>query len=435
MYSLNPLFYINIPDNPEVIVYSEIKSNRLLYVLDFIFHRIAQKKYVLTNDIISFQQSDKVKINYSENVMQGCINVFPLFLIKNKGIDKTYSPNFSVQKEDFYFEDIFSKVFYFLSRYEEVQGNFLPDKHQRFEMNVINHKEIYSSPIVDIAVRQFFQYIQRHYDAFQTPYFYKVIYTFDLDNILAFKGKPIWRSAGAILKHLSKKEWSLLKKRVNVLFNNAQDPLEEVYDFIKILSQKHSVLFFVLCRSNTAYDRAASIDDEDTKRILNHLKDFAHIGLHPSYYSFNNEELIMKEKSILEKVIQQKIVASRQHYLRMDIRTTPKLLINQGFEYDFTMGFASAAGWRAGTSYPFYYYDFDTESATSLLFVPFVFMDGAYFNYQQISIDKALNHIQSIEKQVRDTGGYFIPLFHEMTLSSLFFSKMAEEWRMYLQEI
>lgn len=129
MYSLNPLFYINIPDNPEVIVYSEIKSNRLLYVLDFIFHRIAQKKYVLTNDIISFQQSDKVKINYSENVMQDCINVFPLFLIKNKGIDKTYSPNFSVQKEDFYFEDIFSKVFYFLSRYEEVQGNFLPEQH------------------------------------------------------------------------------------------------------------------------------------------------------------------------------------------------------------------------------------------------------------------------------------------------------------------
>jgi len=435
MYSLNPLFYIDIPDYPEVIVYSEIKSNRLLYVLDFIFHRIAQKKCVLTNDIVSFQQSDKIKINYSENVMQGCINVFPLSLIKNKGIDKTYSPNFSVQKEDFYFEDIFSKVFYFLSRYEEVQGNFLPDKHQRFEMNVINRKEIYSSPIVDIAVRQFFQYIQRHYDAFETPYFYKVIYTFDLDNILAFKGKPIWRSSGAILKHLSKKEWSLLKKRVNVLFNNAQDPLEEVYDFIKILSQKHPVLFFVLCRSNTAYDRAASIDDEDTKRILNHLKDFAHIGLHPSYYSFNNEELIMKEKSILEKVIQQKIVASRQHYLRMDIRTTPKLLINQGFEYDFTMGFASAAGWRAGTSYPFYYYDFDTESATSLLFVPFVFMDGAYFNYQQISIDKALNHIQSIEKQVQDTGGYFIPLFHEMTLSSLFFSKMAEKWRMYLQEI
>ena len=435
MYSLNPLFYINIPDNPEVIVYSEIKSNRLLYALNFVFHRIAQKKYVLTNDIVSFQQSDKVKINYSENVMQGCINIFPLSLIKSKGIDKMYSPNFSVQKEDFYFEDIFSKVFYFLSRYEEVQGNFLPDKHQRFEMNVINHKEIYSSPIVDIAVRQFFQYIQRYYIAFQIPYFYKVIYTFDLDNILAFKGKPIWRSAGAILKHLSKKEWSLLKKRVNVLFNNAQDPLEEVYNFIKILSQKHPVLFFVLCRSNTAYDRAASIDDEDTKRILNHLKDFAHIGLHPSYYSFNNEELIMKEKSVLEKVIQQKIVASRQHYLRMDIRTTPKLLVNQGFEYDFTMGFASVAGWRAGTSYPFYYYDFDTESTTSLLFVPFVFMDGAYFNYQQISIDKALNQIQSIEKQVRDTGGYFIPLFHEMTLSSLFFSKMAEEWRRYLQGI
>ena len=435
MHSLNTLFYIDIPDNPEVIVYSEIKCNRLIYVLDFIFNRIAQKKYVLTNDIVFFQQSDKVKINYSENLIRDVINVFPLSLIKDKGIDRSYSPNFKVQKEGFYFEDIFSKVFYYLSRYEEAQKNFFPDKHQRFEISVINHKEFYSSPLVDVAVHQFFQYIQRYYNTFQIPYFYEVIYTFDLDNILAFRGKSIWRSAGALLKHISKKEWLLLKKRINVLFNNIKDPLEDIYDFIEILSEKHPVIFFVLCRSNTAYDRAASINDEETKRILNHLKGFAHIGVHPSYYSYNNEELIRKEKSILESVIQQRVIASRQHYLRIDISITPKLLINQGFEYDFTMGFASAAGWRAGTSYPFYYYDFDTESATSLLLVPFVFMDGAYFNYQQVPIDNALNQIRVIEKQVQDTGGYFIPLFHEMTLSSLFFPAMAEQWKMYLQEI
>ncbi|MCX7727886.1 MAG: hypothetical protein N2203_00280 [Bacteroidia bacterium] len=420
MFSIDSLFHTNISESPEIIIYSEFISPRLKYTLDFIFKTVLQKNYYLTTHISELLHSDKIKINYSKKYFDNVINIFPLHLLQVNAIEKNFNPHFLAHTTTHYYKDIFSEVFYFISRYEEWQNNYTKDTHQRFEKKSSILKDTLHQPVIDISINELKSFIQKYYPSFQTQYIYKEILTFDLDNILAFKGKHFFRTIAALLKHIVKKESILLHERIQTLFHQKNDPLEEVYNFIQELSKHYPIIFFILCRSDTSFDRAAHLSHSDTQKTINKLKNFAHIGLHPSYYSLNKLEIIQKEKQLLEQTIKEKIIASRQHYLRTDITITPKLLIQAGIQYDFTMGFASDKGFRAGTSYPFYYYDFENEKVENLLFIPFSVMDGAYLNYQATSSEIAIEHIKQIKHIIQKNGGYYIPLFHEMTLCPLF---------------
>ncbi len=418
----------------EIIVFTHYPTNRLIYTLDFLIKRVWQKNYLITTDENFFIRSDKIKMNYSEKYFDNTINIFPSSLLQKTDIDKSFYPDFQTPANTHYKEDILSKIFYSISRYEEWQENYSKDKHQRFEADASIFKNIMQNPFLDEAIQTFKQYVQTYYSSFQTNYFYQEIYSFDLDNILAFKGKNIIRTTGALIKHLLKKEYNLFSERIKVLQGRKKDPIEYIYQYLQSLSTHTPLIFFILSRSDTKYDRAAELQHPYTKKILHTLKNFATIALHPSYYSSNNESVFIREKNKLEKIIQQKIIASRQHYLRMNIRTTPQILIQQNIHYDFTMGFASKPGFRAGTSYPFYYYNFEKEQATNLLFVPFCAMDGAYFNYNNINTSTAIQQITQIKNTIQQMGGYFIPLFHETTLCPLF-NKSANEWKKIFQPL
>ncbi len=380
-----------------------------------------------------FILSDKLKINYSENYIENCINVYPTPLITNY-LKTSFIPNFQITQNTFYEEDIFAKVFFFLSRYEEWFFQYQPDIHQRFEIHCSVFRAQLKTPVVDESIHRFKQYILQLYPQFQTPHFFQTIYTFDLDNILAFKGKSLFRTTGAFLKHLFKREFTFINERTQTLLSKKDDPFIEVYQFMEKLSQKHPVIFFILCESNTQFDRATNLQHSHTIATLKYLQSFAHIGLHPSYDTFSDETKLLNEKNKLEKILENRIIASRQHYLRMKISTTPKLLIKSGIQYDFSMGFASQAAYRAGTSYPFYFYDFETETTSNLLFIPFQVMDGAYFNYQKMSMEDSIQDLQNIYTTVQKLGGYFIPLFHEITLSPLF-NRDALKWQSVLHSL
>jgi hypothetical protein len=82
------------------------------------------------------------------------------------------------------------------------------------------------------------------------------------------------------------------------------------------------------------------------------------------------------------------------------------------------MGYASAPGFRAGTSYPFHYFDFSKEQAADLLFLPFCAMDGAYYVYTNKNPEDAFNSLFSLAKEIKNTGGFFVTVFHERSFSN-----------------
>lgn len=63
------------------------------------------------------------------------------------------------------------------------------------------------------------------------------------------------------------------------------------------------------------------------------------IGLHPSWYSFDDSDELKKQKQALGNALGSEIVSVRQDYLHYDISVTPVVHAAAGFKYDSTLGF------------------------------------------------------------------------------------------------
>lgn len=77
------------------------------------------------------------------------------------------------------------------------------------------------------------------------------------------------------------------------------------------------------------------------------------IGLHGSYYSYDNAELLKREKAAIESVLGHDIVGIRQHYLNWN-ENTWRYQEEAGFKYDSTWGFTRAIGFKEDKVKPFY---------------------------------------------------------------------------------
>jgi hypothetical protein len=323
--------------------------------------------------------------------------------------------------------DIFSAVFYFISRAEEWQA-FQPDIHARFEadQSLLFKHGMHLTPLVD----QWIVYFRRRINSAQKHQFsknpFRVISTIDVDNLYAYRHKGIIRTLGGAVRDLVRFDIFSFKTRIRVLSGRQKDPFD-VYEEVACLcnSLKIPLVFFFLYRTGTRHDRTVDSRTGAFKGVFSVLRSKgAFIGVHPSYQSSLDEHQLAVEISSIRKDAGN-VTFSRQNYLRFDIRKTPGQLLKNGITADFTMGFASQTGFRAGTSFPFYYFDFQANNATSLLFVPFCAMDGAFTVYGKSDAANALQKLLDLSETIRETGGFFITVFHERTFFDHLYSGFA----------
>lgn len=98
------------------------------------------------------------------------------------------------------------------------------------------------------------------------------------------------------------------------------------------------------------------------------------IGLHGSYNSFKDVNLLKREKANLEKVLKKSVVGIRQHYLNLDIPDTWVRQKKTGFLYDTTLGIKNDIGFPRNKYRPFF------DSNSGLFIIPLALMDGYLFN-------------------------------------------------------
>jgi peptidoglycan/xylan/chitin deacetylase (PgdA/CDA1 family) len=97
-----------------------------------------------------------------------------------------------------------------------------------------------------------------------------------------------------------------------------------------------------------------NFDDPRVKRTIQWLdKNGWEIGLHGSYYSYNNFKLLKREKEQLEKIVDHKIVGIRQHFLNLTEKTW-RLQAEAGFKYDSSYGFTEDIGFKNKKHLPFF---------------------------------------------------------------------------------
>ena len=105
-----------------------------------------------------------------------------------------------------------------------------------------------------------------------------------------------------------------------------------------------------------------------------------HIGLHGSFYSYNNFNLMKAEKNQLEYKLKSKITKNRQHWLNYDEISTPKLH-QKLFEVDSTLGWNDSIGFRASIASKYRPFNHLENKPFQYYIIPQAVMDSNIYDY------------------------------------------------------
>ncbi|PKP02647.1 MAG: hypothetical protein CVU11_11065 [Bacteroidetes bacterium HGW-Bacteroidetes-6] len=314
--------------------------------------------------------------------------------------------------------DLFSSVFFMLSRHEEYISTDT-DQHGRFDLQhsfAFRHK-FHNRAVVDEWIGLLRSQLQPFFTA---DLFRKEIpafsLTIDVDQIFSYRCKGFIRNTGGWLRDLFKGKIGTYLERPLVLLGLLNDPFD-TFAIAESWAKKHQIAlqYFILAATDRCdFDKNGRLN---CPKALQVLKNIEHPGLHPSYDCLNDDEKLANEHKLLESLCGKKIDTARRHFLRMRLPESYRQLTEQGFTHDYTMGFASGIGFRAGTSRPFLFFDMQTDEVLPLTVHPFCVMDGSLKDYKQLKLSEASDELQQMAAYIQSTNGIFEILIHNETLS------------------
>ena len=404
----------------KIILFTEKITNRIEYIFDFIFHDFSGIDYKTTTDFQEFSQSDLPKINFSNQFIENEINLNVDEILLETSIRKDV--DYSTLNE-------LGKCFYWLSRYEEyIAKPEQFDEHNRFLGSDLD----YSKPIVDEICLEIQHKIKTKFpEVYFKQRVFKQINTHDIDYAWKYLYHSPKIKYGSFFKKIVKGNFAEAKQQIKVLNQQKKDPYD-TFDYLKTLAEKHQIetIFFWLLGDYTTFDKNHHWENEAQKKLINTIITWAEIGIHPSYQTNNQEDKLKTEINRLEKIINQPIKKSRQHFIKLSFpHTYQQLLINKISE-DYTMGFPHQLGFRAGTSTPYKWFDLSTNEQTLLIIYPFVAMDVTLKNYLKLTPQQALEEIKQLKQTIKAVNGTFITLFHQSNLNEDW-----AEWRKVYESI
>lgn len=404
-----------------------ISAPRLLYILQELFTRRLGIDYQLTDNFEDFQSYTGPKINYSHYECEGALQIVPHEIITGEQLTNyhlsvkhhnTWDTVMLQQQGEIPFE-LFAASFYLLSRYEE----YLPhkvDDHGRFEadQSLAVQYGFIETPLVDKWALQLKAVLEKHFGPIPAaPPEYRFVSTFDIDTAYLYKGLEQERQLRKLVKSITFLNVTNLSEQFNVRKGKLQDPYD-TYDYIAQVTNNCKVLFFVLSGGESEFDELIPVETPEMQGLLKSLGKQYTIGLHPSYESFDNKEMIVREKQILEETIQQTVAMSRQHFLRFRLPQTMNLLIECGIKEDYSMAYGDIAGFRASTAHPFLFFDLEHNKVTDLLMYPPALMDVTLRYSMNLTIHAAITKAEQLIQEVKLVNGVFISLFHNSNLSA-----------------
>ena len=412
-----------------ILIYTHKITPRIRYIFKHIFTRILVIPVDFTTKVEEFVAHNGPKLTYNKTPLGNEFFVKCNDLLYQQGVNDLEItiqnwedvPCFfrTSQKSAIPF-DIFAASFYLITRYEE----YLPhvkDTHNRYtaEQSLAYKYQFLEKPVVDIWAYKLLAVLKEKFpDYTYKNRSYSFISSIDIDNAFCYKHKSFVRNVGGFFNDLFNFRLLQVWNRFAVVFAIKKDPFNT---FQKILSiQKEyqiDTIFFFLIGNYTTFDTNVSASKSQYRLLIKEMLDYAKVGLHPSYFTMNNAEMLKKEKIRLEHIINMPTLRSRQHYLRFNLPETYQNLIDLEIEEEYSMGYASHVGFRASTCTPFYFYDLDFEIQTPLKVFPFALMDTTLNDYMKLTPKQSLGKIRDLKNQVKAVNGTFITLFHNETLS------------------
>ncbi len=427
-----------------LLIYSPKITNRLQYIFEHLFEEMLGLNFSITTDKEIFIAFDGAKVNYSSRSFEDELFIEASGLLFERGIkqQKIEVADFEDTKMFYLHEessslpfDPFAASFYLISRYEEYLP-FLPDVHGRFSASssLAYQNNFLESPIIDQWVLILKRLLLKYHPELEfRSKSYKFIPTYDIDIAYSFSNKGLLRNTGSFLLDLKNFKFQNIKNRTKVLLGLQKDPFD-TYEWQLKLQKTHNLqpIYFFLVGEYGAYDKNISIESFNYQDLIQSIADVCEVGIHPSYASNKSGQKLSYEVKALSKVLKKEVHRSRQHYIKLKIPETYQHLIDLDIDKDYSMGYASDVGFRAGTASAFYFYDLTLEIKTKLKVYPFVVMDVTLQNYLQLTPEAALSLLKQLIQSIRAVQGLFISIWHNNTLSDV---EGWSGWRMVYEEM
>lgn len=413
-----------------ITVFSTHITNRLRYIFELYFEELLNIPVSFTSDESVFKAASGVKINYSGRHTEPCpLHLHPHRLLFQTGVEYQNLSAipcdeqlclFRTSADSFLPFDPFAAGFYLVTRYEEyLERQF--GKHGRYPSrhSILVRNQAIEQPVVNQWARLIADKIRQFHPGFQVPEpHFDFRTTIDVDNAWAYKHKSLGRLAGASFRSLLHWRLDEIAERFRVWSGAEPDPYD-TYDYIRseYNGNEMQLQFFFLVGKTGRYDRNVSPRKAKFRELVAELGESFQIGLHPSYRSNRIKDELLRERKVLEDMVGKPVISSRQHYLKLLLPSTYRRLIKAGISEDHTMGYPDCIGFRAGIAAPFWFYDLHREQKTALRVFPFQYMDISLRDYLNLSPEVALERIEKMMREVARSGGTFISLWHNESLS------------------
>lgn len=414
-----------------MLIYTIENTARLQYITSVLLKAVGVSSYMITDDANQFSQAEGMcKINYSHKTIAGdTLWMAPVDLLFQKGIEPQHIECFDRENYKAFYQsagmmgfDLFAAAFYLLTRYEE----YLPytkDSYGRFafENSLAHQHNFLHLPLVNIWLQHFSKVLQQYSPALKLkPASFRFLPTYDVDIAFNYLHKSATRNMGGFIKSMLKFQWNNAWERLQVLVHHKSDPYD-IFPWLDALHDTHNlkpVYFFLLAATIKGYDKNIDPSNPAYRQIIQDHACKYQVGIHPSWQSGDNENLLQEEIKTLQQITAKPVKRSRQHYIRMSLPATYEQLLQAGITDDYSMGYGSINGFRASYCLPYPWYNLKHEEFTRLMVHPFCFMEANAWYEQQLTPVKALEEMQHYYAITKQVQGLYIMIWHNHILGN-----------------
>ena len=420
-------------NKPVIHIVTDYKGPRLSYVLDIIFNTHLGLEYEIHSESKNLP-FDAIKIFYSDkNLEADGLRIYKHKLLTEELI---HAQDISVIHDDqwpYFFQsfafkgeykfDLFSVVFYLLTRYEEYL-RFTKDKYGRFSsfQSLAYRNQFLEIPIVDLWILDLKEKIEKRWKIdIPLPRTFKIEPTIDIDTPYAFQNRSLLMHSAAIARDGILLRFKRLHQRLLTLIGYRKDPFDTYgYVFEQFEKSRLRPKFFFLMQCYLPDDQNFSINKKAFKTLIKEISKAAQLGIHPSLRSQNSQEILEEEFTKLESYSSSKILSSRQHFLHLNFPDTYQTLLTLQIKHDHSMAYHDRSGFRASTSVPYPWYDLKNEEKTDLFIHPAQIMDATLKHHLGYNINQATSEIQKIKDRIKYVEGTFSFIWHNSSFSKLY---------------
>ena len=424
-----------------LLIYTHTITPRIEYIFSIFFHGIYFLDYRLTSEETVYRNYQGAKFSYGNHPLEINDTFWQADTLLFEKEIKNFRPDVKIKDDNIFLIptenphsqqpfDPFAAAFYLISRYEEYLP-YTPDRFNRFEadQSLMGQYHILHRPLVNEWASQIVYMLQNRFPDFHftQPSFSGNI-TIDIDQAYAYKHKGLVRNAGTFVKYLLKGKIKECLLQAKTLAGASPDPFDS-FPFLQETEKKRGIpiIYFVNLGKYSAFDRNLPPHHPALHKLLKKLAETNSVGIHPSYYANDRPELFTKETILLSGILDMPVIKSRQHYLRLKFPDTYHHLIKNGIKEDYSLGYATMPGFRAGTCTPFYWFDLMEDKCTHLKIYPTIFMEVTFLEDLNMQPLQAFEEMKKLIDTVKNYKGHLIFIWHNTTASDSWHGR--KEWK------